>query len=196
MNRRHLPQAARQLAPWTAGVMFVMLVTAGNVLAAGDAPQWRPAYDLAMRWINFAILVFLLVKFGRDPLKNFLGNQTALWADHLHRLETEKATAEQEVADARAALAASDARLEALRQRLLHDGKREKEAIVEAARTQGQMMLAGAERQMQTRILEARSVLRAEMVDMAMETVLATLPHRMTDSDDRRWIDRFVSSIS
>lgn len=196
MIYRRMLQVPRHLAPCAAGLMLMMLATGGNALAAGDAPQWRPTYDLAMRWINFVILVFLLVKFGRSPLKNFLGNQKALWANHLQRLETEKATAEKEVAEAKAALAASEVRMETLRQRLLQEGKREKEAIIEAARAQGRMMLTGAERQTQTRILEAKSVLRAEMVDMAMDAVLATLPDRITDSDNRRWTDRFVSSIS
>ncbi|MBI9084435.1 MAG: ATP synthase F0 subunit B [Desulfobacterales bacterium] len=193
---RRMPQVPRHLAPWAAGLMLIMLATGGNALAAGDAHQWRPTYDLAMRWINFVILVSLLIKYGRGPLKNFLGNQKSLWANHLLRLETEKAKAEKEVAEAKAALAASDARMETLRQRLLQEGKREKAAIIEAARIQARMMLVGAERQTQTRILGAKSVLRAEMVDMAMDAVLATLPDRMTDSDNRRWTNRFVSSIS
>lgn len=188
---RHISQA-----PWVVSMILVILITGGHALAAGDTPPWRPTYDLAMRWINFAILVFLLVKFGRGPLKNFLGNQRALWENHLLRLETEKAAAGKEVAKAMAAMAASDARLETLQQRILFNGKREKEAIVQAARAQAQMMVAGAQRQAQTRILEARSVLRAEMVDMAMDTVLAALPDRVTDSDNRRWADRFAASIS
>ena len=181
---------------WSLGLMLVVLSTTTGALAAGEAPGWRPAYDLVMRWINFALLVFLLIKFGKGPVKNFLNARREEMARQIRKLETEKAVAEKEVDRAMAALTASDARMETLRKRLILEGERERDAIVEAARIHSRQMMTGAQSRARTRILEARAALRCEMVDLAMERVLATLPHQFTDQDDHRLADQFLLFVS
>ena len=42
-------------------VALCLHVAGGEVLAADG--NWRPVYDLVMRWVNFLILAFLLFKF-------------------------------------------------------------------------------------------------------------------------------------
>ena len=173
----------------------LLLWPEGPVLAA-DGTSWRPTYDLAMRWVNFAILVFLLIRFGKGPLKGFLSGQAKSLGDRIAHLEKQKMLAQTELDAARTALADSDARLEGLRQKILAAGMAEKATLIEAARNHGRILMASARKQAQNRVLEARAALRAEMVDMAMDRVLTALPDRLTESDDRKWIERFMSAVA
>ena len=45
----------------------------GNeALAAEETTSWRSVFDLVMRWLNFGIIAFVLVKYSKTPIKNFL----------------------------------------------------------------------------------------------------------------------------
>ena len=54
-----------------------LLLFTGVAFAASGAEygEWK---DLIWPGINFAILVFILVKFGRKPIKEFVKNRTEL----------------------------------------------------------------------------------------------------------------------
>ena len=46
-----------------------------DVLAAEKSSSWRPMYDLVLRWINFGIIVFVVIKYAKTPIVNFLRGQ-------------------------------------------------------------------------------------------------------------------------
>jgi F-type H+-transporting ATPase subunit b len=56
-------------------VLAALLLSGSNALAAENTHNWRSTFDLVMRWINFGIIAFFLVKFGRKPIKDFLANR-------------------------------------------------------------------------------------------------------------------------
>ena len=55
----------------TALLLGLLMLSLPESAMAGD-PGWRPVYDVAMRWVNFLILVAVIVKYGREPIKEFL----------------------------------------------------------------------------------------------------------------------------
>ena len=61
-----------------AGWMFllVMLATAPEALGAETSVNWRPTYDIVMRWLNFGILIVLFFRYARKPLVAFLNGQS------------------------------------------------------------------------------------------------------------------------
>ena len=52
--------------------LIVLHLGSFDAQAADGTGDWRPVFDLVMRWVNFLILAFLLIKFSRVPIKNFL----------------------------------------------------------------------------------------------------------------------------
>jgi len=53
------------------------------VYAADDGNSWRTTYDAVLVWVNFAIFAFILIKYARTPLKNFLHGQKADIEKHI-----------------------------------------------------------------------------------------------------------------
>ena len=108
-------------------VVIGLLVSANDVWAAASGADWRPIYDLAMRWVNFIILAFILVKFGRAPLKNFLQHRQADIASQIEDLEQEKAAVLAEVDQNLKALDASQERFESMKTRIMRQGEKRKQ---------------------------------------------------------------------
>ena len=58
------------------GLMVALLISihllGTEALAADNSGNWRPVFDLVMRWLNFGIIVFIIIKYARTPVKDFL----------------------------------------------------------------------------------------------------------------------------
>jgi len=57
-------------------------------------------------------------------------------------------------------------------------------------------MLMSAKQKMDSRILEARQVLKGELVDRAIALAMDLLPEKITEEDNQKFIDAFISSAS
>ena len=163
--------------------------------AAGDG-SWRPVYDLIMRWVNFLILVFLIVKFARRPLIDFLQGRKEEVALEIDRIEVEKAAAAKKVADNRELSTQHDTRLVNLRERIISQGKREKKRLIEEARQQSQVMLGEARRKAEARFLMARNAFRMELIDQAVAVASRTLPEIVSDEDNQQLVDVFLAGTT
>ena len=80
-------------------LFYVILAVAGfvglptDVLAAENANDWRPTYDMVMMWVNFLIFATLIVKLARNPLKSFFRDQKEEIAREIRRVEENRASA-------------------------------------------------------------------------------------------------------
>ena len=58
------------------------------------------------------------------------------------------------------------------------------------------MILMGAKQKMDSRIVEARQVLKMELVDSAIALAMDLLPEKITEEDNQKFIDAFISGAS
>ena len=183
---------ARRLFGAGIGAFFLLLLFAPP--AAAESAGWRPVYDLVMLWVNFAILVVVLYKVLKRPLRDFFQDRKDELADEIQRIESERDQASKRVEEARAELEESRARMDRVRQRIVAEGERIREQIVQDAREQSRVMIAQARRRVDNQIFSAHRKFRAELVDMAAEIALQRLPNEVTDADNQRYIDLYLKS--
>jgi F-type H+-transporting ATPase subunit b len=171
-------------------------LSAFEVLAADNSGDWRPLFDLIMRWVNFLILAFLLIKFSRAPIKKFLAGKKQEIADEIGALETEKEKMLHQIEESKKQLESSQQRLSEVKKRIITQGEKNKKQIIEEAELESKMMLQSAKQKMDSRIVEARQVLKMELVDTAIALAIEMLPTKITEEDNQKFIDAFVSSGS
>ena len=183
----------RFIGPLTLWILcFWLLVPA--TLGAAEATTWRPTYDLVMRWLNFLILVFIIVKYSHRPLANFLkGKQKEIGAE-IEQIEQQKEEISQAAAAARQQLEESAQRLEKLKQRIVDRGEKKKLEIIEAAREEGRHVMESARRKVQGTVLQAKNKIREEMIDMAVAIALEKLPAEITTQDNEKLFEQFLVS--
>jgi F-type H+-transporting ATPase subunit b len=154
----------------------------------------RATWDLVMRWVNFLILVAVIIKYARAPVMGFLKGKQAETARAIERIEAEKQLAEQKVREGRIKLQASQKRLELIRDRIVAEGQRQKAEMIDAAKQESRIMLASARSRVDNQIRDAFQVIRVELIESATEKATAKLPRLMTDQDHERmvglWMDK------
>lgn len=176
-----------------------MTLAAGTVLAQEEAAQatsWRPVYDDVMLVVNFCILVFILVRLGKEPLKKFLASKRDEVAQELDRLEQEKAQALAQVEETKRLIAEGDQHLARIRERIIAEGEKTKNRIIETARTESAFLMEAAKRRVTGQSSEAQAALRAEFIDAAMEIVARRLPQEVSPQDHQRQVERFFDSLN
>ncbi len=175
-----------------AAILFSMTTT--GALAADGQTGWRPIYDLVMRWVNFIILAFVIIKFSRRPLKAFLSRQKEDIAAEIDRLEQTKAELIGHVEDAGKQLEASTLRFEELKQRIVLRGENKKQEIIDKAHQEAEFLMAGARKRVDNQVLQAKKHLRDELIDTAFDLALEKLPGLITGEDSQKLTRRYLES--
>lgn len=182
----------------TIGAILAMAAVAVLLLpavAAAADPSWRPTYDIAMRWLNFIILVAVIVKYAREPIKEFLKLKKDDVVSTIDELEHEKSKVLEEIKAANQQALENQARLEELRARLIAQGENRKQELIDQANQQSVIMLEETRRKLEHAVDQAKAKLKLELLDLAMEQALQQLPSLITESDNQRLLDDYMRSI-
>jgi F-type H+-transporting ATPase subunit b len=180
-----------------AGLTVLMLslhLLGCEAFAAKKTSNWRPTYDLIMRWINFGIIVFVVNKYAKGPLINFLRGRKEKVAKEIKTLEDKRDDTVAQIKETRKAVDESEIRFADLKERIVQQGEKKKEETIESARQQSRIMLDDAHRRVQSYILEARSKVKAELVDFAIDFAMQRLPQEITAADNEKFITEFMAS--
>lgn len=175
---------------------LVLHLTTIAALASDNGGNWRPTFDLIMRWVNFIILAALLFKFSRLPLKSFLDGKKQEIAEKIEKLESEKNEMIGKLNEQQQLLEDSKTRLSRLKERIIAQGEKNKAKIIEDAKQESKIMLASAKRKIESRTVEARELLKAELVDAAVALAMQNLPQKITAADNQKFVDAFLTKAA
>ena len=176
-----------------AGAVVILVFAAAP--ASASSGEWRPVYDEVMLWVNFFILAFIIVKYGRKPLMNFLNGQKDEIADQIHRLQKEKNALEAKIKKATAMIEDSSIRFEEIKTRIIADGERTKQEIVENAKAQSKNIIEAEKLKASTQIVQAKTRFISELVDQASALALSKLPTEVTAADQVKLQQLFIANI-
>lgn len=179
-----------------AGVVACLHLLGGNAAAEDGGGDWRQKYDMVMLWVNFGILSFVIVKFGKNPLMGFLRGRRDEIAAEIKDLEGEKALATEKINEARRSLAESDARFAELKEMIVRMGEKRRQEIIDDAEQESQFLMAQAEQKVGGYILSAKKAFKDKLVDASINLAMSRLPGQMTDEDRAQMFDRYLGSIA
>lgn len=175
-----------------AGVACVHLLGT-DVLAGEGAGGGRKTWDEVMLWLNAAILFGVLIKFGGPPIMSFLRGQRQDVAREIKQVEEEKDEITAKIQETFKTLDESETRFADMKQRIINQGEKRKQEIIEEALRQSQLMMDTAKRKLESQILQAKNRFKAEMVDAAVDLASEKLPDQVTDEDNQRFVDDYLS---
>ena len=175
-----------------AGCALCIHMLGDDILAAESGRHWRSTYDLIMRWVNFLILAFIIVKFGKKPLINFLQIRKEETERTIQRTEARKNEADKKIQKIRKTIDESHIRYARLKERIVEEGEKRHREIIEDARQQGQYMLETAKRKSENRVLEAKAAVKLELMDAAVALAQERLPGVVTEEDNLKWISHVL----
>ena len=185
-------------------ILSILVMTAGmslqgfisDAFAVGGAGDWRPTYDLVMRWLNFIILVFLLIKFGKNPLMNLLRQRKKELQREINRAEEKRNKAQAKVKEAHQLLAESVVRLEDRKEKIIKQGENRKQEIIREGQKESTLLLQEAKRKLNAQFFSAKKNFQAEMIDEAMKIVLKRLPPQISDEDNQKLLNQYFARVA
>jgi len=166
-----------------------------EVLAADELSLGRKLWDNSLLFINFGILVFLFLKYGRKPLMDYLRGVGKDVESGLNKVETRLSHATS-LRDAELdKLEGIQANLDKIREDILELGRHEKEKHIEEGKIAAENMIQHAKNYAHNKIQEAKKVVADEMIDRAFSTVEKVLVKEFSPKDNENVIDQFLNDL-
>ena len=178
--------------------VFCLIFTAVESMAGTEGPgqSWRPTYDNIMMCINFVILVLVLVKLLKNPVKNFFTNQRETISEEINRLTQQKQETETELRKVEDMVVDGDAHIQAIKTRLAEEGEAVKGKIIENARQQSEYMLEAAKKNINNQFLEARKAFRTELIELAVNSASEKLVGEIGSNDHEKLVNQFLYDLA
>lgn len=180
-------------AAWVA--LLAVGAAAFPARAAGDAahgPDWTM---LGFQVLNTAILVALLVRFTRQPIRDFLARRKSSIAGAIAQADGELARARAELESLRARLARVEHEAAALLRSAEERADAEREHALARASEVGSRIREEARRVADQEIERARQALREEAATLAVSVAADLLERNVCPEDDARLVRDYSARV-
>jgi F-type H+-transporting ATPase subunit b len=177
-------------------VVIGILLLSTEASAADNSGDWRPIFDLVMRWLNFGIIVFILVKYARTPIKDFLLSRREEVARDIEMVEEKKEAANKKIQDAARMLDESEVRFARVKKRIIQEGQTKKQKLIEDAQQESKILFESTMKKIENQLLDAKRAFKSELVDTAISLAMKRLPDEITTEDNQKFTNKFLTSAS
>ncbi len=163
------------------GALYFM-IPASIASAAGAAAEEGP---MAWVWriLNFAILVFLLVKFVGKPLKGFLKQRTEMIEKSIKEAQEAKEIAKKALVEVEEKLKMKDKEIAEILSLAKVTGEDEKKRLIEDADKLRVKILEQAKANIEHEVKMAKEAIKAEAVEEAIKLSEDKIKSRLTKED-------------
>ncbi|MBW1886977.1 MAG: ATP synthase F0 subunit B [Deltaproteobacteria bacterium] len=177
------------------GASAIMILLIPDAFAGEGISTGRKIWDNILLWINFGILVYFFLKYGKQPLKDFIHGER-------NKIDVTLNTADEKLNKAKSVLDEEsdslkdiDGRLQELKKSIIEMGQKEKEKAIETAKTTANQMMEDAKKESQYKLAMARKALKDEMVEIAISLVEGRLKEKISLEDDRILVNQFIDRL-
>lgn len=162
----------------------------------GGAVLITPKYGTIL-WtlVTFGVLLFVLRRFAWTPLLTALEAREGQIRSDIEQAKADRVEAQKIVEENRSLLVqARRERAEAV-EAGRQDAERLKAEILEEARRQRESLLAQTQQQIQAELRSARSELRKEAADLAIQAAARILAKNLDDASQRKIVEDYLADL-
>ncbi|WP_136795154.1 MULTISPECIES: ATP synthase F0 subunit B [Desulfosediminicola] len=167
----------------------------GHSAAAGGSLSAEKIKDLGFRIMNFAVLVFLLVKFAAKPIGNGLSARRKQIRDEIEELEAKKATAEKSYQEFTTKLAGVEKEIDTVVDKAIAQAKVEKAKIIEKAELAAADIKRQAEMAIQKEVMEAKRTLKDDVAEQAAVMAEELIVKNLTADDQVKIVEDYLAKV-
>lgn len=179
-------------------LLLVGLIS-GFVLASGDGGHHPEngalLKDFLWRFLNFGIVVAVLVYFLRKPIKKALAGRREDIEKKLAEAKRIEEEAEAKFAEYDRKLAQATDEIAEIGDAIRREGELEKQKIIENAKAMALQIEQDAEKAADLEVAKARTELQREAVLLAVGIAEDLLKKNFTKEDDTRLIDEYMQKV-
>lgn len=172
-----------------------ILLIAGVAHASGGGDDHNPIMEAVWQGANLALLVGVLVYFGRAPISEFFASRRDGIKTELTDAAELLTQAEERNAELQRRLVNLSSEIEGIREDAARRADEEAERILAEAGATAERIRRDAHAAVDQEIRRAQSELRNEAADLALELAATKLTQTVSDSDRDRLMDEFILRV-
>ncbi len=175
----------------------VCLIATAVFAAAGEGHgeahfTWR---DWLWPVINFAVLMIILIVFGRKPFSAYFKNRTAMIEASLREAGEAKAIAQKTLDEVRARLGNADAEAGQIIEAARKSGKKEKEAIIAEGERLKEKIIEQAKAGIDFEVKQAREKIKSDAAAMALEIAEGRIHEQLGKKEQDDLIQDYIKRL-
>jgi F-type H+-transporting ATPase subunit b len=175
--------------------LFILTVTS-LAFASGGGEEHTPLWKEYMwKIFNFLLLFVVLYKFAKKPFADFLQKRSETIAKTLQEAKAAREAAEKALKEVQERLRTKDAEIEAILSAAKRSGEQERNAIIEESARLKEKILEQAKSNIEFELKNAKEVIKAEAVELAMELAEKKLREKLTKDEQERLLDDSLVKI-
>lgn len=156
---------------------------------------WPKVKDLLLRIMNFAVLVFILVKFAAKPIASSLSGRRKAIKEEIEGLEARRDAADKSYKEFTAKLSTVEKDIDSIVEKAVAQAELEKAKIIEKAEQAANDIKRSAEMAIQNEVTEAKRNLKNEIADGAAVMAEELIVKNLTDEDQVKIIEGYLNKV-
>lgn len=176
-------------------VVFCLVFAAMGFASAGEEKHGSLLMDSVWKVVNFAILLFVIVKFGGKPLKSYLAKRTELIEQSLNEAREAKELARKALDEVQERLKHKDREIEEIISAAKQSGEKERENLIKEGERMSEKVLEQARSNIDYELKHAKEAIKAEAVEIAMELAEKKLKERLTPEEQKKLFEESLAKL-
>ena len=152
-------------------------------------------WDLGWRFMNFAVLMFILIKYAAKPIATSLSGRKNQIKTEIEDLQAKKAEAEKSYKEFEAKLAGMEAEIATIVEKAVAQAEIEKARIIEKAEQAADDIQRQAELAIQHEIMEANRTLKNDIADQAAAMAEELIKKNLTAADQVKIVEDYLGKV-
>lgn len=173
-----------------------------NMILVSSAFAAEAAHDVHYTWkdwlwpvVNFAILMFILVFFGKKPLGDYFKGRTAMIEKSLKDAAEARKLAEKTLAEVKARLGNTDAEIQQIIDAAKKSGEKEKESIIAEGEQMKTKIIEQAKANIDFELQKAKETIKSDAALMALELAEKDIKERLGKSEQKALINDYIKRL-
>ena len=176
---------------------ILCLASVSVAFASGGGEEGASAIlkDYLWKIINFGVLFFVLYKFGKKPLQSFLKQRTELIEKTLKEAQQAKELAQKALAAVEERLKARDREIGEIVSSAKESGEKEKARLIEEGSRMKEKILEQARTNIAYEVKRAKETIMEEASAIAIELAEKKLKEKLTKEEQLKLLEESLAKI-
>jgi len=176
-------------------VVFVLLVSIPVAASSGSGFPEGYWFELTAKVVNAVVFFGVLFWLLKKPIAGAMKSQREDLARRLQEAEEKEKLADRKLKEIEERMARLSDEVEEILKRTDEAANREKDQIIQRAKEEAEKIRRTAEREIENRMRTARLELHQYLMDLAVSKAEQLMRERMTESDVRQSMDRYIREL-
>ncbi|NOY39660.1 MAG: F0F1 ATP synthase subunit B [Nitrospirae bacterium] len=188
----------RFVSPAVSFVMvFILLLSHAAAVFAmeGEGAGGSDWKSWLWKIVNFAILLFILLKFLSKPMKDYFKQRTELIEKSLSEAREAKELAQKALKEVEEKLKLKDQEIERIIESAKQSGQAEHDSLIEQGREMSDKIRAQARTNIEMELKNAKASLRAEASGLALKLAEKRLREKLTEEEQLRLLEESIKRL-